>query len=259
MSIKSITLISILSIGMLTACESADNAKSQDGINLESITKSKSKNKNAKGGNTCLLAYQKQYDKLLSKEDVLAATGFTEDKLKEKYSKIMDDPMFHSYSYSWKNGRKGPIMGVKGTFELSDNINVSGIEAMSLDDFEKAYRPMTEAENAAAKDALNDIADGDVKDAQATEALDKANKAGVSKEDIKKTGGGVLDMIKSMSEGYTPVEGIGDAASWNIMSNELIVLQDGVTFKLHVEVSNAEPENKKLALQLAQKILDKCK
>lgn len=47
-----------------------------------------------------------------------------------------------------------------------------------------------------------------------------------------------MDLIKDVSKGYQVVENLGHAARGNIGINEMIVLQNGVQFKLAAKLGN---------------------
>ena len=57
---------------------------------------------------------------------------------------------------------------------------------------------------------------------------------------------------------YRPVDGIGELAAWNEVSQKLIVLKDGIKFELGVNLSDDTNENKAIALELAKVVLKKC-
>lgn len=245
---------------ILFSCGNNDN-KSQSGndINLDAVINSKSTDPNAQGDNKCLLDYQQKYDALLSESDVIAATGFSGQTPETKYNKALKNSEHHEFVYKFKNGRKGKVKGLDMEMELPDVVVVRSIKPMSLTAFNQNYRAISDEEMNAAKDALNDIADGNSGDAEADAALKKAKEQNISKEQIKKTGSGVMDAIKEVSMGYRTVESLGDAASWNIVSNELTVLQNGVKFEIRTDISNDNEKNKSVAIQLAKIILNKCK
>ncbi len=258
-SIKIATTTAMLSL-ILFSCGNNDN-KQQNGndINLDAVINSKSTDPNALRDNKCLLDYQQKYDALLSESDVIAATGFSGKTPETKYNKVLKNPEHHEFVYKFKNGRKGKVKGIDMEMELPDVVVVRSIKPMSLTTFNQSYREVTDEQMQVAKDALNDIAEGNSGDADADAALQKAKEQNVSKEQIKKTGGGVMDAIKDVSKGYRTVEGVGDAATWNVVTNELIVLQNGVKFEIRTEISNDNEKNKSAAIKLAEIILNKCK
>ena len=258
-SIKIAVTTAMLSL-ILFSCGNNDN-KQQNGndINLDAVINSKSTDPNAQGDNKCLLDYQQKYDALLSESDVIAATGFVGKTPETKYNKVLKNPEHHEFVYKFKNGRKGKVKGIDMEMELPDVVVVRSIKPMSLTTFNQSYREVTDEQMQVAKDALNDIAEGNSGDADADAALQKAKEQNISKEQIKKTGGGIMDAIKDVSKGYRTVKGLGDAATWNVVTNELIVLQNGVKFEIRIEISNDNEKNKSAAIKLAEIILNKCK
>src|SRR5690606_927575 len=100
---KNTFLIPMVAMGLaVSACGEGSN-KSDGGkiggidINdaIATAEKRREADPNASGGNKCLLAYQEKYDELLTKDMVLALTGFDESKMEMKYMKIMK-PEHHS-------------------------------------------------------------------------------------------------------------------------------------------------------------------
>lgn len=210
------------------------------------------------GGNTCLLGYLDEYDRLVEEADVLGITGFSREVMEVKYNKALKNPVDHSFEYRFKNGRIGKAFGFDKEIELKDIVKVSSIKPMSLKQFKDSYRVVTEEEMAKAREALADIADGNTSDPDAKAALQKAKDHQVSSESVKKAGGGLLDAIKEVSKANTDVPGLGDAAVWNTVTDDLYVLQDGVKVEIKASVSNAKEKNKAAAMELARKILAKC-
>lgn len=255
------TKYSLILASFLIALFSCSEKKTTESgeIDLEgALAKAESRRKadpNASGGNTCLLAFQNKYDELLQEGDVLKATGFSKEKMETEYSKVLKNPEYHNYSFSFKNGRKRKS-GIGKGLSMDDFVKVSGIKAMSLSDFENNFRAVSDEEMQAAKDIVNDAAEGNSEEADVNEAVKKAK--GISSETVKKVGGGVLDAIKNVSKGYRTVEDLGESARWNIVTNELVVLQNGVIFTINSEVNDDTEINKKVAVELAKIILDKC-
>lgn len=258
-TIYSITAAVIVSFSLYSCGNGGEKKQNGNDINIEAVINSKSTDPNAKGDNKCLLDYQQKYDALLSESDVIAATGFSGKTPETKYNKALKNPEYHGFKYKFKNGRKGKVKGLDMQMELPDVVEIRSIKPMSLNAFNQNYRAISDEEMNVAKDVLDEVADGKSGDAEADAALKKAKEQNISKEQIKKTGGGVMDAMKEVSKGYRTVEGLGDAARWNVVSNELYVLQNGVQFVILSEVSNDNEKNKPVAITLAKIILDKCK
>ena len=247
----------------LASCSENKGKKSGSGdVDLESaIENAESRRKadpNTSGGNKCLLDYQTQYDQLLSEAEILTATGFSKDAMETKYNKALKKPEYHSFEYKFKNGRISKKSGITQGLALPDVVKIESIKAISLSDFENTYRAISDEEMQVAKDALNDATKGKSGDAEADAAVKKAEEHNVSKEQVEEIGGGLMDAMKEVSKAYRVVDDLGDAARWNIVSNELYVLQNGVQFVILCDVNDDNDKNKSIAVELAIIILNKC-
>ena len=256
----------VLIIGflMIISCSDKNNSTSNPGeIDLESaIENAESRRKadpNASGGNKCLLDFQSKYDQLLSEQDILTATRFSKDLMEIKYQKVLKNPEYHEMVYNFKNKRVSYIPQIKMKAEIKDAISVRSIKPMSLTQFENSYKAISEEEMQVARDMVDDVTEGNSGEADAEAAMQKAKEQNISNEQIKETSNVMMDAFKKVSEGYRVVDGLGDAARWNIVTNELTVLQNGVQFQIMSDVSNDLEKNKSVAIDLAKKILDKCK
>lgn len=257
-------IITTLIFWSLIACSESQKTKSTSGeIDLESAIENaenrKKSDPNSSGGNKCLLEFQNQYDQLLSEVQVISATGFSKNNLETKYQKVMKNPEYHEYLFKFKNKRKGKINGFDQEMELPDVVTVRGIKPMSLTDFENTYRAITDEEMDLANQTMDDMLEGKTNDSQAEAAMEEIDKQDVSKEQVKEVSGKMMDAFKEISEGYRIVKNLGDAARWNLVSNELMVLQNGVKFEIRTDLSNDPKVNQKVAFELAQIILNKCK
>lgn len=252
-----------LAIALASCSEKKGNKSNSGEVDLESaIENAESRRKadpNASGGNQCLLDYQTKYDQLLSEEDVLTATDFSRENMKTDYNKVLKNQEYHAFMFKFKNGRKDQKEGITKGFQVSDVVSVSAIKPMSLSGFEQNYKVISDEEMKVAKDALNDAAERKSGDAEADAAVKKAEDLNVSKEQVKKTGGKIMDAFKEVSKGYKKVENLGDAAVWNTVTNELYVLQNGVKFEIRSDISNDDEKNKSVAIALAKIVLNKCK
>ena len=242
---------------LLSGCGSKQSENYE--TTVESMGKHTDPDQDAAGGNTCLLAYQDKYDQLLGEADVLGATGFSRDLMETKYNKVMKNPSHHSFEYKFANKRIGRVLGLDSDIELKDIVTVASIKPMSLKQFKDSYRVVTDQEMQAARQALNDVADGKSQDPDAKAAMEKAREHNVSGESVKKVGGGILSVIGEVSKANTEVTGLGDAAVWNTISDDLYVLQNGVKFEVKASVDNDKERNKATAIALAKIILGKCK
>jgi len=235
-------------------------------INLISCGDSKETNQSATNSektasetNECLLAYQSKYDELLSVEEILATANMTKDNLKVEYKKSSRHLDMHEYKLLFKNQRKGYVKVLNSVAVVPDVIKISGIKAMKLGLFEQTHRAATEEEKKYAQQAMEDVIDGKVQNKEAEKAVQTAEKHNVSKEQLKKTGSAVTNVINEVNDSYVEIPDLGGKAVWNTYVNELSVWDKGVAFSVHVEISNDEAHNKAVATQIAQKILNKCK
>lgn len=257
---KAKKIIAILWISMAVySCGDKNNTK-QGGneINIDEVVNSTSKDPNAKGENKCLLDYQSKYDALISAEDVLKVTGFSKAVMKTKLNKILKDPGTHEFLFEFDNKRKQYIKQLGRKLEKEDIIAIRNIKPMSLTNFEQSYRALTDAEEQKAKEAMKDITEGNSDDPNADKAMKQAQQ-NMSKEDVNKVGGAIIDELKNVSQAYVKVDGLGDAAVWNTQTQELVVLQKGVQFEIMANINDNTETNKAAAVQLAKIVLDKCK
>ena len=246
------------------SCEKDKNQTVKSGeIDLESAIENAESRRNldpnSSGGNTCLLDFQNKYDQLVSEKDVLSATGFSNESMKTKYQKVMKSPEYHEFLFKFNNKRIGKVRGLSREMEIPDVVTVRGIKAMSLTDFENNYRAITDEEMDLANQAVDDVLEGNSGEAEAEAALKNVEEQNISEEQVKEVSGKMMDAFKEVSEGYRKVMNLGDAARWNLVTNELVVLQNGVKFELMIDVSNDPKVNQKLAFDLAQIILNQCK
>lgn len=256
--------LTILTVALLWACsgkKDGENTGTIGGIDVEGAIKdAESRRKtdpNASGGNKCLMSYQTKLDQLLTADLVIRATGFPEGKMDSSYRRIMG-PAYHEVDYKFKNGRMGEVRGLKGLYPVKDQVSLGSIKPISLTQFKDSYRVITEEEEQIAKDAFEEVSEGKSGDKQADEALKKAKEVNVDKETVKKAGGALMDAFKEVSEGYREEKDLGDAARWNVTTNRMTVLQNGVQFELYVEVGNDEAKNRETARAIAKEILKKC-
>ncbi len=255
-------LILYFFLGIMSCSGNSSKLNNSGEINLEGTIKNdESKGKtdlNTLGTNTCLLDYQTKYDQLLNESDVLTVTGFSKDVMKVKYNKALQNTENHSYIYKFTNRRIQTVPGINQKLEMPDLVIISSIKVISLSAFESTYKAISDEDMHAAKDVLKDAVEGNSGNKDAEAALEKAREKDVSKEQIKKTGSEIMDVMKEVSKGYRIVNGLGDAARWNIVSNELIVLQNGVQFIIRSDVSADNEKNKSVAIDLAKIIINKC-
>ena len=260
-----INFLLLLSFSLLIfSCSGKSGSKSNsDDINLEdAIQNAENRRKtdpNASGGNKCLLEYQNKYDQLISEAEVLSATGFAKQTLEAEYKKTLDNPEYHSFKFTFANGRLKKFPFLKQKIAAPDNIAIQSIKAISLAAFENSNKVISDEETEATKVVLKDVTEGNSGDAKADATAKKAQELNVSTEEINKTGGDMLDTFKNISKGYSVVNDLGEAARWNTVTSELSVLENGVQFVIWCDVNDDTEKNKSVAIVLAKIILNKCK
>ncbi len=266
MNNKYLSILSGLLIMVITAsCGNKNGNSTGKGVDADledAISKAENRrdaDPDAKGGNICLLNYQEKYDQLLTEEMVLDATGFSKDVIKIKYSKALKNPEYHSVSYRFANKRIGKVKEVGIEMELNDDVVLKSIKPLSLNQFKDTYRVVSQQERDLANQKIDDAVEGRSEDPEANAKIKELDKMGVDKKTTKGAANMIKDAFSNVAKSYRNVEGLGDAATWNTHTNTLNVLQNGVQFELYVEVSNEQEKNRKVAIDIAGKLLDRCK
>jgi hypothetical protein len=210
------------------------------------------------GGNKCLLGYQDKYDQLLTADMVLQATGFAKSNLTVKYNKVMG-PENHEVVYRFKNNRMGKIAGIKREMQVPDIVALRSIKPLSLDEFAQRYKALTAEQEQAARQSIDDVAEGRSGDADADAHMKQLKKKGLDEQSVKGASNQMVDGFKKIGAAWTEVTGLGDAARFNTETFELVVLSKGVQFAIRAEISNDITRNKDLSLALARQVLEQCK
>lgn len=253
-AIKMTAVPAILCVTLFSCGNNDNTSQNSNNINIDAITNSTSKDPNAKGDNKCLLEYADKYDQLLTEAMVLQASGFSKEKMKVKYSKVLKNNAHHSVNYNFDNGRKQLRLGLSTPMVLPDNISLNSIKAMSLKMFEDSYRAMTAEEQQHYEAAKKEVLAGN-----SQEANDAIKNANVDKKTLEKGVEKLDGVFSKVANAYQTVNQLGDAARWNTVTNEMVVLQNGVQFVLVVNISEDNTRNRAVANDLATTILNKCK
>lgn len=232
-------LAAVLSFATLTSCGQAQSEK---------------QTKADAGENTCLLAYAEKYDELLTKDLVSAAAAADEDGMTIAYQKIHKDTKYHDVTYSWDSGRKKMVVGME--VPAADMVRLTGVSAITLERFQLAYRAVSEKDAAALKMKANDAIAGSTNDERIKERLKKLDDMGISKEDQQNMMESLTNGAQKMTEGFTPIDNIGDAATWNAKTNTMYVFKDGAMFELLVELGDSN-RSLKVAGVVAKRLLEK--
>lgn len=202
---------------------------------------------------TCLLDYQTKLDNLLSTDLVLNATNFSSDVLEVEYINTLKNPEHHTLTYAFNNGRKQEFERF-GLQTVNDLVELKYIKPITKKLFESSYRALTDEQIELMNKKLNDAVDGKSEHKDVQDAVDKLN---TDKETVKQTAKDLTSTFTKVSQGYRNVDNLGDAARWNIVSNELVVLKNNAQFQLKVDVGDAN-KNKTIALNIAKQIINTC-
>ena len=219
---------------------------------------SASKTASGQADNNCLLNYAEKYDAALTPDMVLQATGFSAEKMKADYSRVMKNTAYHEINYSFDNQRISKVAALGMDLPTKDVIALSGIKKMQPSLFENSYRALTSEEQAAADNAMNKVNEGKTGDAKVDQSLKDLESKGIEKEERRQVTSTLKNAFQEVAAGYRKVDNLGDAARWNIVTQELVVLQGGVQFQIRVDISNNTEENKSTAISLAKQLLKKC-
>lgn len=257
-------LVILLIFTSLIACDKKQNTETSIGnldldSAIENAEKRRKANPDASGGNTCLLSYQNKYDQLITEKDILDLTGFSPETMEVKLKNNNKYPDSNEILYRFKNKRIGKIRGFTHELELPDVVIIREISSISANEFQKKYKAATEEDIENAQQIIKDASEGNINDPEAKNALKNAEQAHVGKEQIQKAGNNLLGAIQEVAASYENYPGLGDLATWNPITQEIIVLQNGVKFSVYVDISNDMETNKKVAVEFAKLILNKCK
>lgn len=210
----------------------------------------------AKGDNTCLLGYAEKYGELLTKDMVAEATGTSADVMTTTDSKIHSNTKYHHIQHSWKTGRIKHINGMN--IPVDDYAKLTGIEAISLNQFQMSYRVVSEEETRKINEDMNEALDGNTDNSVVNQAIKKLDEMGISKEEQQKMVKDLTESAQKITKGFAKIDNIGQVATWNAKTNTLYVFEKGAMFELVVELSDSE-RNLEVATAIARQILDKCK
>lgn len=156
-----------------------------------------------------------------------------------------------SCEYTWPGDR---VMMIKvSNFEVeapvTNRIAISWIGVhepdKALERFTSTYRNLTEEEKAQTIAALQEELDKQAPDGMAGEQKELASGIGAS-------------LINASQ--FENVDNVGTAAAWdgNTMGNSLKVLDRDTEFSIDVNISDSEADNRELAVQIANGVMDSC-
>lgn len=195
----------------------------------------------------CFEQYKTNFDKMLTKDEILAQYPVDFDKAELTSSASKKYSPYNENIYYWdgdpNRAERLVVMG-KDMGSKSYGIGVRYLDFYDEDEEFPVKRftathSLTEEDKAKAREALDKEAD---KEGSAT-----------SKKTKKKVANSIISGIK-----FTPVDGVGDAAVWDHQSGSLVVLKGRATFEVLVDVSDDHDKNLDLAKKFAKTILAKC-
>ncbi len=192
----------------------------------------------------CLKAFEADYAKLLTKEEMNSVSPFDMEKAK----KDLRSGSYGEHKYRWESDRapiettllnqtiKGPDYNTIGIANLSFYEDNSDLKS-NRDYFDRGYKTLSEQELKAIEENLAKQTD-----------------------EVKESGTGFMEARKKMQWEF--VDGIGSSAwyKWNKdYGIEMAVLAGIAKFDIILKVSDNPEENLALAKKLAEKVLEKCK
>lgn len=243
----------------LYSCGNGSKPAEKGSINIDAVAEKINANPDASGGNTCLSGYASKYDHLLTAEMAIKASGLPKEKLEVKYSKVLTNTEHHSVAYRFDMGRvqSNPAFEMPA-MAMPDDIILKNIKAISFRQFENSYRAMTDEEQQEFEKVKDEITSGSSGDKDMDKAVGDLQGKGIDKQSVQKGVNTIGGAINKIAKAYTVVDGLGDAARWNTITQELTVLQEGVQFALYVNIAADSEKNKSVAVDLAKQILEKC-
>jgi hypothetical protein len=218
----------------LTACSDSDTSSSNS-------TSSTATEKSLK--NSCVADYIKKPCSLLSPELVKSAIPDLPADMEKS-----EIPQLTSCTYEWPGDRTMSVKMMSGTIEAAvpNDVSIKWIKKdVALERFKNSYRTMSEEEKAQASAAMKKAMAEKTKDMSDDK---KALVAGLS--------GSFMNNIK-----FETIDGIATAAAWGgagMGGNSLKVLDGSTEFEIVANVSNDAGENKKMAIEIAKKVIASC-
>ncbi len=196
--------------------------------------------------------FKGKLDELLTLEMASKISGYPsaeakkspDSEMEKKYNKI-------SISYSWQKTNRTQqieVMGRKIEAPVNDEVALSWVENIRLEDFKKKYHNFTEAEIEASNQGID----------QKTSEMNSQGKA--TKEQTDMASSIAKKAMKNFS--VEEVKNVGDYAVFvnqkfaGVPTRELKVFYNGLSFTLLVNLSDDAQSNDTKAIQLAQLIIN---
>lgn len=230
---------------LFVAC--SGNSTNSENTSQSEVTASDSKGSSAKKGKSvkydakCFEAFNYDYSKMLTKEDVLKHVSVSNpDELEVNFKESRISKQHNKYSITWSSDRsdKNAVAIEKISFK-------KGTAEKALQDFDRAYGQVSEEEYRQMEARIDE------------QQKDKS-------EEERKVMKSMVRARENMQ--FHPVANVGSGAYWEreevsgvYFGTNLHVLAGTVEFRIKVKVSNDDEENARIAALLAQEVLNKCK
>jgi hypothetical protein len=212
-------------------------------------------------GANCLIGYADKLDELLTLDIAAEVAALPEDGAETNYNRVMKKTEYHSVAYMWKSDRKRTINVGGHSMEVpkSNRVELNGIKNIKREHFDMSRRKATDEDLAKMNKMIDNALEGKSDNKKINERLKKLDDMGVDKQTQKQATGAMTGMIGQVAKAYSPVAGIGEAASWNSVENSLYVYTGGVELAVTVDLSEDEQVNKNKAIGLMKTLMARCK
>ena len=249
---KTNILLDTLFLGFLFTASCGGKANSSS----NSSEKADSSKSTPIGGNKdCIISYQSKYDELLPLDIIKKHFKGEMPDAKKKYDKSSNEKYRNhdKYTYSWKSDRTRTmeIGGNKMTYPIANEIGLQWVG----DDIFMMSKSKSPLENF--KDFYRNASQEEIDKSMAIAEAQVRKKEGITKQQADAATGIAKGM--SAETRFENVEGVGEAASWVVKDNKLVVLVGNVTFQVMANVGTDKAANIDLAKKLAIEVLNKCK
>lgn len=203
----------------------------------------------------CLLTYQTKMDEALPLVVIKKYYAGDLSKAELEYQKSEKYAQHDTYVYRWPSGKTKTqqIMGRQIDVPVNYEVGMAWIEEIKskynpdpVKAFYQMYHTPTPDEIKQTKDYLDSQLDK------------KLAEKGMTSPAEKKAGKGVAGTIMDRKIEFRKIDGLGDAAAWDIPENRLHVLSGFTKFYVIAHVSDDNAANLALAKKLAAEVLAKC-
>ena len=254
-------MILMTSLSLIFSCGKSGDGKLGENAQASQRPSATAYPEDARGGNTCLLGYADNLDQLLTVELASEISGMPAEKSEKKYFDKMKNTAYHNVEYNWKNGRTRNMkeLGMDMVLPVKDLVKLDGIKPRSMKDFKNAHKAPTDEQLSHLDAKVDEALDKKSGNEEINEKVEKLDKMNVDKSTQKSVAKTMTGAIAKITRAYSDVTGIGDAASWNSFENRLYVLDKGVELSITVDLGDDANVNKEKAINLANRLLKKCK